>query len=314
MKIYDCFQFFNELEILEFRLELLYKVVDFFVLVECRKTHMGHDKPLYYLENKERFSKYNEKIIYVLLDDLPKYLGEGDFGNIEYMRDQIMRGLAGKCMPDDLVLISDVDEIPNPDILKDITKIKVDIAPKLNNVLANIVLKLRYLSNANKKEIQNILTKRYLPMQHVLKFTPIEMEEDLFYYYMNCKSKGKWHSTVLSLYSVMMMPNIMRQLSMSRRLPVIHKAGWHFSYLGGIEAVKQKLNELIDDKTEVNAVLGKYKNNDEYIGDCLNRGIDMFGRKGKVYEYSFIDEGEIGLPNITLIKSQHPCFFRERED
>lgn len=314
MKIFDCFQFFNELEILEFRLELLYGLVDYFVLVECRKTHMGHDKPLYYLENKDRYSKYNEKIIYVLLDDLPQYQGEGDFGNVEYMRDQIMQGLAGKCMPDDLILISDVDEIPNPKILHNISKVRVDISPRLNSVFAKIVLKLRYLSCSNRSEIKNILTKRYLPMSHVLKYTPIEMEEGLFYYYMNCRSRGKWHSAVLSLYSVMMMPNMMRQQSMSRRFPVIHNAGWHFSYLGGIDMVKQKLNELIDDKTEVNAILKTYKNNDEYIKDCLRRGVDMFGRKGEMYEFCFIDENEIGLPNVLSVKKSHPRFFREREN
>jgi len=48
MKIYDCFIFFNELDLLEIRLKTLDKVVDYFVLVEADKTHRGKKKPLYY--------------------------------------------------------------------------------------------------------------------------------------------------------------------------------------------------------------------------------------------------------------------------
>ena len=63
MKIYDCFIFFNELDLLEIRLKTLEKVVDYFLLVEATKTHRGQDKPLYFNENKERFKKWEKKII-----------------------------------------------------------------------------------------------------------------------------------------------------------------------------------------------------------------------------------------------------------
>ena len=52
MKIFDSFRFFNELEILEIRFNLLYDVVDHFVITECPYTTMGDEKPLYYWENK----------------------------------------------------------------------------------------------------------------------------------------------------------------------------------------------------------------------------------------------------------------------
>ena len=47
-KIYDTFLFFNELDLLEIRLNVLHDVVDHFVIVECTKTYQGNDKPLYF--------------------------------------------------------------------------------------------------------------------------------------------------------------------------------------------------------------------------------------------------------------------------
>ena len=71
MKIFDCFRFFNELELLEIRLNLLNEVVDYFVLTESPYTISGNEKPLYYLENKERFEKFNHKIIHSITETIP---------------------------------------------------------------------------------------------------------------------------------------------------------------------------------------------------------------------------------------------------
>ena len=57
-KIYDCFNFFNELDILELRLNILYEYVDYFVIVESDVTHSGEKKPFYFEDNKERYSKF----------------------------------------------------------------------------------------------------------------------------------------------------------------------------------------------------------------------------------------------------------------
>ena len=70
-KIYDCFCFFNELDLLELRLNILDQYVDFFVLSEASVTHTGVAKPYYYEENKERFSKFANKIIHLKIEDTP---------------------------------------------------------------------------------------------------------------------------------------------------------------------------------------------------------------------------------------------------
>ena len=56
-KIVDCFTFYNELDMLTYRLNILNDVVDYFVLVESIHTHIGKEKPLFYQENKQLFEK-----------------------------------------------------------------------------------------------------------------------------------------------------------------------------------------------------------------------------------------------------------------
>ena len=64
-KVYDCFPFFNELDLLEIRLDALYDEVDYFVISECDYTFSGLSKPFYFEDNKEKFSKYMDKIIHI---------------------------------------------------------------------------------------------------------------------------------------------------------------------------------------------------------------------------------------------------------
>ena len=71
MKVFDVFPFFNELDLLEIRLNVLDPYVDFFVLSEGTKDFQGSDKVLYYKENKDRFEKFNHKIIHNIVRILP---------------------------------------------------------------------------------------------------------------------------------------------------------------------------------------------------------------------------------------------------
>ena len=68
MKVFDVFLFFNELDLLEIRLNMLYPFVDHFVINEATQTFFGSDKPFYYLENKERFKKFEDKIIHNIIE------------------------------------------------------------------------------------------------------------------------------------------------------------------------------------------------------------------------------------------------------
>src|SRR5579859_7699219 len=115
--VYDCFTFFNELDLLEIRLNVLNSVVDKFVLVEATLTHQGKPKPLYYNENKARYSGFHDKIIHVIVDKYPDYEGKSSWVLEHHQRNMIMQGLK-ECQPDDTILISDLDEIPRPELIK----------------------------------------------------------------------------------------------------------------------------------------------------------------------------------------------------
>jgi hypothetical protein len=114
-KVYDCFIFNNELEILTQRIANLYGVVDRFVIVESTKTHSGNPKELVFEHNKERILPWLNKITYIVVDDLPEVEGsitDKSWTRERHQRDAIMRGLTD-CKDNDVIIISDVDEIPS---------------------------------------------------------------------------------------------------------------------------------------------------------------------------------------------------------
>lgn len=115
-KIYDCFTFFNELELLSMRLEELDPVVDYFVLVEGTQTFTGVAKPLYFLENRSLFQPYLHKIIHVIVDDFPFInnwmpLQRQPWKREIHQRNAMLRGLID-AEDTDIVIATDVDEIP----------------------------------------------------------------------------------------------------------------------------------------------------------------------------------------------------------
>jgi hypothetical protein len=112
MTRYDAISFFNELDLLELRLRELDHVIDRFVIVEAPVTHSGQPKPLHFLENQRRFAPWQDKIIHVVVGDMPKGDSLAATRRREmWQRNAILRGLIDAA-DDDIVLISDCDEIP----------------------------------------------------------------------------------------------------------------------------------------------------------------------------------------------------------
>src|SRR5437660_7612942 len=92
--LFDCFMFFNELDLLEIRLIELNGLVDYFVLVEATRTHTGFPKPLYFTEHKNRFAPFLDRIIHVVVDDLPDETTDTNpFISDQMQRHAIVRGL-----------------------------------------------------------------------------------------------------------------------------------------------------------------------------------------------------------------------------
>ena len=125
MKIYDCFMYFDEEVVVDVRFHTLNKFVDYFVIVESRFTHKGNPRELKF--NHKKFEKFKNKIIYIVDEEIYSQTeeiktedSEGEESrklifNAAYrengQRNLIVKGLEG-ANDEDLVLISDVDEIP----------------------------------------------------------------------------------------------------------------------------------------------------------------------------------------------------------
>ncbi len=119
--IVDAFSFNDEVDLLEVRLRELERVADWFILVEATETHSGQPKPLHYLRQRSdpRFQPFLDRIIHVVVDDLP---GEDPANRAAYQRLQIARGLElfGELGDDDLLIVSDLDEIPRAVVIETI--------------------------------------------------------------------------------------------------------------------------------------------------------------------------------------------------
>ena len=122
MKVIDCFGFYNELDMLKFRLKELNDCVDYFVLIECVKTFQYNDKELYFENNKDKFAEYLHKIVHVIVkDNIPTNKHPWHLEN--YQRNCFDIGIKKLNLNnDDIIIISDLDEIPDSNTINNLKK------------------------------------------------------------------------------------------------------------------------------------------------------------------------------------------------
>ena len=226
--IYDCFIFFNELELLELRLHELAGVVDKFVIVEANETHTHKPKPLHYQENRARFSAFHDKIIYVVVDDMPP--SPSAWVMERFQRNAIARGLAN-CRPDDFVLVSDVDEIPRASVVE---KLAGEI-PFTDNFFSNAAH-----AALNSAPVKSVFHRKAL--RHQLRRNhPFvwRFHQALYRHYLNCRAVETpfSHGTRMLRFRDFSSAEEMRHSGYK----TVENAGWHFSWMGGVERIQEKL-------------------------------------------------------------------------
>jgi hypothetical protein len=125
-RVFDCFTFFNEFDVLDLRLRMHNDFIDFFVVCESKKTWMQGDKELYF-----SFPEFSQKII--LLDSTEMFLSENPWANEESQRNFLLEGIPLDISEDDLMIVSDVDELISQGILEQfkssnsiLSKIQID--------------------------------------------------------------------------------------------------------------------------------------------------------------------------------------------
>lgn len=246
MKVFDCFTFFNELDLLEFRLKFLDEFVDHFVIAESNLTYNGKPKPYHFDEAKERFKEWEHKIIYIRLkqgteglsfENSNSYNPESAAFKMEYGQRNALMQAAEKMNDDDLVLVSDIDEIPDPVALKKLDHTRL----------------------------------------------PVAFSMLFHYYYMNCQNMGesRWWNGCIAVTGRQFKDITPQGLRNNRDVyPSVAAAGWHFSFLGGASEISRKIRSY--SHTEYN----KEEFFDEkHIEDSILKGTDVLKREGVVFKF-----------------------------
>ncbi len=239
MAVYDCFQFFNEEEILDIRLNILSPFVDYFVITESIYDHQGNTRELVF--NEKKFKKFNNKIIYIVVNDVPQSLikrHNGGHSSIEqHQRNAIMKGLE-KSNDEDLIIISDVDEIPD---LRKLSLYDNRNYAVFSQKMFNFRLNLMNVTESNWYGSRVCLKK-------------------------NLKSPQFLRNIKFKKYPFWRLDKI-------RNIQVIENGGWHFSYLQDVSLIVKKIKSF--SHGELNDPLTI---NENIINEKINKGIDIFDR------------------------------------
>ena len=229
MKIFDCFMYFDEDVILDVRLNTLHKYVDYFIIVESSFTHKGDKRDLKF--NLDNFSKFKDKIIYLIYDKEPIQvdpINKGDDENLKNhksifnasyrensQRNFIIEGIKNAA-DDDFILVSDIDEIPN-------------------------------LENVNFKDFKEKL---------------IFFNQEMFYYRFNLKLPNyNWVGTKACKKKHLQSPQWLRNIKHKKypfyridtffsetkfsNIRFINEGGWHFTNLKSADEIRHKLKSYL---------------------------------------------------------------------
>jgi len=276
MKIFDCFMYFDEETILDLRLNILDKYVDYFIIVESIYTHKGEKRNLKF--NSKKFTRFKNKIKYFIYDEIPEKIepildNENNKASKYIMnaiyrengqRNYISTGLKD-AKDNDLVLISDVDEIPN---------------------LKNLNF------NALKEKI-------------------IIFKQDMFYYKLNLKLPNIiWSGTKACKKKDLLSPQWLRNIK-DRKYPIyrldtffskkkyssikfIDNGGWHFSNLKTAQEIEYKLRsylhhrEFDENPMTTNEIENIIKNKQAIYDLRVDQRVNKIGGTGsKLVQYPF---------------------------
>ncbi len=264
MKIFDVFRFGFELDLLEIRLNLLYPYVDYFVFSESKWALSGMEKGLYYKDNKERFKQFEDKIIYTEIPDpteeqlaegakrYPIIEGHPTYQRDVYQKNSIMDVLDQHCSDDDIIIWSDLDEVPNPEAIKE------------------------WESFYSPENVYNFAQDNYQAALNYFETTGTITSETLDFDY--GEEGPRWVGTKMFSFSKLKKYTL---ADMRRPLPEennmrIYPGGWHWSTVGSAEEgtmeervlmkIKTTPHRELDQSTIINSITQKISEGRSPIG------------------------------------------------
>ncbi len=252
--IYDCIPFFNELDILKLRMQILAPYVDRFVLEESTVTFSGEPKEMVFARNREMFEEFADKIIYVAVDNSPME-GVTTHERDKFQKNQLIRGLSG-CKPEDIIIFSDVDEIPDPETL---TGLFDGFEP---GKIYHLAQRMFYCF-LNMEEVSGNL------LSITGEFPGVE--------------RRQWLGTKICSFSELPEEGIvyLREVSPEDPRSVrVADGGWHFGYMGG-DGERDVAKRI---GVKVKAAAHQEYNSKRYLTEAVDRllcGEDIFDRDAK---------------------------------
>lgn len=261
MKIYDVLPFFNELDILEIRLQELWNTVDYFVITESNLSHSGKPKDYILLDNWERFKPYEDKIRHIKVEDMPET--KDSWMRERHQRRVGTRGLTD-LQPEDIVIVSDCDEIARSEII-DLIKTDENQYDRYILNIPQFQYRLNYMKFFPHWKNANIAVTRGA------KFIDPQVEREFTFY---------WNPKPENTVSV-------------------EHGGWHFTYYGDDEHAIKKIQNFAHTETDTPDMIARHNiewfienkyghhgpNNserfeivqvDEYFPECVTKNLDKY--------------------------------------
>jgi len=271
-RVYDCFSFYNEMDLLEIRLNTLRDVVDYHVIAESPLTFRGQDKELFFQNNRERYAEFADKIIHVVVENYddpgkyhPKKVAQDDAVWIREggQRNATLRGLE-RADPMDWVLVQDMDEIPRPEMVKRIAEDRMYRR-------GIYMFEMEFYQNRLNWRIggspwlhgTRMIEKRFLTTPHAMRIHKYHAHTKSLLPWLDWRARTMWD---------------LKAIVFPHRIPA---GGWHFTSMGDADFVVNKhwTYAHYDEQTE--DVM-----NTDNIGDRLAQGLNQWGNKPYVMPLS----------------------------
>jgi len=297
-KIIDTVLFFNELDLLELRLEEYYEQVDKFVIVESTKTFTGVKKELFFSNNIDRFKKWFDKIHICVVDDMPNNLSQEeitklvkvpDLRTMNWVRENHQRLSIGKALKtldlnfDDIIIVSDVDEFPNLDNIDELNR---------NLPFSPVIFKQKWLVwNSSLEKMHHWMGSSAFYYSHYINDNRI---------FQTIRDK-RWDEKSTEFY-------------------IKDNGGYHFSWFGDFDFIRDKVYSFAHSEIATDF----WKSNDNIISlindGYASNGLDKNGVTGKlkIADYEGYDKPKVwdrisGLGIRNKSSMIYDCFLFDHE-
>ena len=246
-KVYDCITFYQANMLFQLRFEILKDVVDYFVICEANKSHTGLKKEFNF--NPKIPEKYRNKIIYIKVTDLPdiKIKGKKDYKLLSLQMENLFKGIRS-ANQNDLIIFSDEDEIPNPNIINSFNFDKHKFGIFLQNMYYYKLNIMNIDEGSGNWAGSRICQKKNLKSFFKLRLLKVKNLEYPFW-----------------------------RIDKERSIELIKKGGWHFTYLMRPKEISKKIEDMAH--TEFNKEKFKdisfIEKNIKNLKDPFNRDLNL---------------------------------------